>query len=90
MSVFNENLHYFSASDLTTIHLQEDEMVAVMQVNHPLASSTVVSLEELLKDPYIRLDEGVIHEPLMIFKQYDFKPDTQYRVYDPYAIMSIK
>ncbi|MEY8755771.1 LysR family transcriptional regulator substrate-binding protein [Peribacillus frigoritolerans] len=60
-----------------------------MPVNHPLASSTVVSLEELLKDPYILLDEGVIHEPLMIFKQYDFEPDTQYRVYDPYTIMSM-
>jgi DNA-binding transcriptional LysR family regulator len=78
-----------SVSELNTIPLQEDEVVAVMPVNHPLASSTVVSLEELLKDPYILLDEGVIHEPLMIFKQYDFEPDTQYRVYDPYAIMSM-
>ncbi|MEW5553397.1 LysR family transcriptional regulator substrate-binding protein [Peribacillus frigoritolerans] len=77
-----------NVSELNTIPLQEDEMVAVMPVNHPLASSTVVSLEELLKDPYI-LFEGVIHEPLMIFKQYDFEPDTQYRVYDPYAIMSM-
>ncbi|WP_353051581.1 hypothetical protein [Peribacillus frigoritolerans] len=31
-------------------------MLAVMPVNHPLASSTVVSLEELLKDPYILLE----------------------------------
>ncbi|MCY9141372.1 LysR family transcriptional regulator substrate-binding protein [Peribacillus frigoritolerans] len=69
--------------------MQEDEMLAVMPVNHPLTSSTVVSLEELLKDPYILLDEGVIHEPLMGFKQYDFEPDTQYWVYDPYAIMSM-
>ncbi|MDQ7862838.1 hypothetical protein RCO48_22850 [Peribacillus frigoritolerans] len=38
-----------NVSDLTTIPLQKDEMVAVMPVNHPLASSTVVSLEELLK-----------------------------------------
>lgn len=46
-------------------------------------------MEELLKDPYILLDEGVVPEPLMIFKQYNFEPDTQYRVYDPYAIMSM-
>jgi DNA-binding transcriptional LysR family regulator len=65
--------------------LQEDEMLAVMPINHPLASSTVVSLEEL----HILLDEGVMHEPLMIFEQYNFEPDTQYRVYDPYAIMSM-
>ncbi|MED4695210.1 LysR family transcriptional regulator [Peribacillus frigoritolerans] len=78
-----------NVSDLTTIPLQEDEMVAVMPADHPLTSFTEVSLEELLKDPYILLDEGVIHEPLMIFKQYDFEPDTQYRVYDPYAIMSM-
>ncbi|MEC0273191.1 MULTISPECIES: LysR family transcriptional regulator substrate-binding protein [Peribacillus] len=30
-----------NVSDLATIPLQEDEMVAVMPVNHPLASSTV-------------------------------------------------
>ena len=43
---------------------------------------------ELLKDPYILWDEGVIHQPLG-FKQYNFEPDTQYRVFDPYAIMSM-
>ncbi|TVX82899.1 LysR family transcriptional regulator [Peribacillus simplex] len=78
-----------NVTDLTTIPLQEDEMLAVMPVDHPLASSTKVSLKELLKDPYILLDEGVINEPLIIFKQYNFEPDTQYRVYDPYAIMSM-
>lgn len=78
-----------NVTDLTTIPLQEDEMLAVMPVDHPLASSTKVSLKELLKDPYILLDEGVINEPLIIFKQYNFEPDTQYRVFDPYAIMSM-
>lgn len=78
-----------NVSDLTTIPLQEDEMLAVMPVNHPLASSTKVSLKELLKDPYILLDEGVINEPLIGFKQYNFEPNTQYRVFDPYAIMSM-
>ncbi|MEY9869045.1 DNA-binding transcriptional LysR family regulator [Peribacillus sp. B2I2] len=78
-----------NVSDLTTIPLQEDEMLAVLSENHPLASSTKVSLKELLKDPYILLDEGVINEPLIVFKQYNFEPDTQYRVYDPYAIMSM-
>ncbi|WP_260287113.1 LysR family transcriptional regulator [Peribacillus aracenensis] len=78
-----------NVSDLTTIPLQKDEMLAVMPMNHPLASSTKVSLKELLKDPYILLDEGVINEPLIGFKQYNFEPDTQYRVFDPYAIMSM-
>ncbi|MFJ7928968.1 LysR family transcriptional regulator [Peribacillus sp. NPDC096448] len=78
-----------NVTDLTAIPLQEDEMVAVMPLDHPLASSTEVSLEELLKDPYILLDEGVIHEPLLIFKKCHLEPDIQYRVYDPYAIMSM-
>lgn len=68
MSGFSTKLIFVNSnvSDLTTIPLQKNEMVAVMPVNHPLASSSVVSLEELLKDPYILLDEGVIHEPIMI------------------------
>lgn len=76
-------------SDLTIIPLQEDEMLAVLPINHPLAVQENVLLEALIIEPYISLDEGVANEPLTIFKQNHFEPNTQYRVDDPYAIISM-
>jgi DNA-binding transcriptional LysR family regulator len=37
----------------------------------------------------VLLDEGVINEPLIIFKQNNFEPNIEYEVHDPYAIMSM-
>ncbi|MFD7523274.1 LysR family transcriptional regulator [Paenibacillus chitinolyticus] len=78
-----------AVSKLTTITLQEDEMLAVLPTNHCLTSKNKVSLEELTKEPYILLDEGEINEALTIFKQYFLEPNIQYRVHDDYAIMSM-
>lgn len=76
-------------SKLTTVPLQEDEMLAVLPAEHPLAAHSKVSLKELTNGPYILLDEGEISEPLTIFNQNHFEPNIQYRVYDDYTIMSM-
>lgn len=76
-------------SNLMTTPLQEDEMVAVLRADHPLATYNKVPLKELANEPYILLDEGVINEPLAAFKQNSFKPNIQYRVHDVYAIMAM-
>lgn len=78
-----------AVSKLTTIPLQEDEMLAVIPPNHPLAVQNRVSLKDLTNEPYILLDEGEISEPLTIFKQNNFEPNIQFRVHDDYAIMSM-
>ncbi|MEH7332436.1 LysR family transcriptional regulator [Neobacillus drentensis] len=78
-----------AVSNLTTIPLKEDEMLAVLPTQHPLAAHPKVSLKELTKDPYILLDEGEFSEPLTIFNQHNFQPNIQYRVYDDYSIMSM-
>ncbi|MCM3653441.1 LysR family transcriptional regulator [Metabacillus litoralis] len=76
-------------SDLTTTHLQEDEMLAVLPENHPLAAYRNILLKEVINEPYILLDEGVLNEPLTLFKQNNFEPNIHYRVQDAYAIMSM-
>lgn len=76
-------------SNLSTIPILKDEMLAVLPVHHPLATNEKIPLHELTKEPYILLDEGVIHEPLKIFEQNGLAPDIQYRVHDAYAIMSM-
>jgi DNA-binding transcriptional LysR family regulator len=78
-----------AVSNLTTIPLQEDEMLAVLPKDHALSQKNEVTLKELIDEPYILLDEGEISEPLTIFKQNNFEPNIQYRVHDDYAIMSM-
>ncbi|WP_235852072.1 LysR family transcriptional regulator substrate-binding protein [Niallia nealsonii] len=74
-----------AVSNLTTVPLQEDEMLAVLPVNHTLSASSKVSLKELTHGPYILLDEGEISEPLTIFKQNNFEPNynTDYMMIPP-------
>lgn len=78
-----------AVTNLRTIPLKQDEMLAVIPCNHPLAAREKVSLEELLNEPYILLEEGQLSEPLEYFKQHDLHPNIQYRVFDDYTIMSM-
>ncbi|WP_342576113.1 LysR family transcriptional regulator [Solibacillus sp. FSL K6-1781] len=78
-----------AVSKLTTIPLQEDEMLAVLPKEHPLSTQTIVSLKDLTKEPYILLDEIGLSEPLTVFQQNKLEPNIQFRVYDDYAIMSM-
>ncbi|NRD79847.1 LysR family transcriptional regulator [Bacillus sp. BRMEA1] len=78
-----------AVSKLSTVPLEEDEMLAVLPAAHPLANQDKVSLKELTTEPYILLNEGEISEPLTIFNQHNFEPNIQYRVYDDYTIMSM-
>ena len=78
-----------SISNLTAIPLQEDEMLVVMPPTHPLALVEHVPIEALTKESYILLDEGTTSDPLAIFEESNFEPDIQYRVFDPYAIISM-
>ena len=78
-----------AASNLNTIPLKQDEMLAVIPNNHPLVACEKVSLKELSSEPFILLDEGQLSEPLEFFKQNNLQPNIQYRVHDDYTIMSM-
>ncbi|CQR73961.1 HTH-type transcriptional activator CmpR [Sporomusa ovata DSM 2662] len=78
-----------AVSDLTTIPLRQDEMLAILPSNHPLVSHEKVSLKELSNEPFILLNEGELSEPLEFFKQSNLQPNIQYRVIDDYTIMSM-
>ncbi|WP_458413354.1 LysR family transcriptional regulator [Schinkia sp. CFF1] len=78
-----------AVTDLPTIPLKDDEMLAVLPCDHPLAARESITLEELSYEPFILLDEGELSEPLEIFKQNELQPNIQYRVHDDYTIMSM-
>ena len=78
-----------AAKDLETIALQQDEMLAVLPIGHPLADKEKVSLSDLTKEQFILLEEGELSEPLEFFKKHHIQPNIQYRVHDDYTNMSM-
>ncbi|WP_088008941.1 LysR family transcriptional regulator [Indiicoccus explosivorum] len=78
-----------AVTGLTTVSLQEDEMLAVLPKEHPLTGNDTVLLKDLTAEPYILLDVGKLSEPLSMFRQNGLEPNIQFRVYDDYAIMSM-
>lgn len=78
-----------AVTDLETIPLQFDEMLAVLPAEHPLGHKEHITLEELSKEPFILLDEGELSEPLELFKKHNVQPNIQYKIHDDYTIMAM-
>lgn len=78
-----------AVTNLHTIPLKQDEMLAVLPCNHQLTNREKVTLKELSHESFILLDEGQLSISLKFFKQNNLQPNIQYRVYDDYTIMSM-
>ena len=75
--------------DLTTMDIKNGEMMVVLPPAHPLAMNESISVEELINEPYILLDEGELSEPIEYFKEKGLRPNVEYTVFDDYSIMSM-
>ncbi len=71
------------------IALCEDRMLAILSPDHPLADRSVIPLSELVKEPYILLEEGSLSELTETFQNLHLSPNIRYRVHDDYTIMSM-
>lgn len=78
-----------AVSNIKMKALFQDEMMAVLPMNHPLAEKSSVSLKELAQEAFILLDEGEYSVPLNAFKINGIVPDIEYKVYDDYSILAM-
>lgn len=69
--------------------LYEDEMLAVLPPNHPLAQNEIISLAQLAKEPFILLDEGDYSVIMNAFQKLHLSPQIEYEVYDDYSILAM-
>lgn len=69
--------------------LYEDDMVAVLPKDHPMAFHDSISLEQLAAESLILLDEGEHSLPMNMFQQYGLNPKVEYTVYDDYSILAM-
>ncbi len=77
------------APELESEPLFSVRMRAVMPSDHPLATQSCVTLEQLQQEPYIMLEEGAPGEPLQAFEENNLRLNTKLRLQDDYTIMSM-
>lgn len=78
-----------AVSDLKMETIRDGEMLAILPINHPLASQNTIRLEELVTEPFILLEEGQYSEPLEAFHDAGLEPDIKYTIHDDFAIMTM-
>lgn len=74
---------------LQTVTLKKGPMLAIFPENHNLAQSEVVSLYDMVDEPFILLEEGHYYEPLEAFRLIGKRPNIKYTIHDDYAIMTM-
>ena len=81
------NISAVSGIDVEVLY--EDEMLAVLPPNHPLAQNETISLAQLAKEPFILLDEGDYSVIMNAFQKLNLSPQIEYEVYDDYSILAM-
>lgn len=75
--------------DLETIFLEQDALLAVIPVNHPLADVDPFPIKALCESPFMLLEKGGKGEISAIFERNHLTPNVQFTTWDDYAIMSM-
>lgn len=65
------------------------KMLAIVPKGHPLAQETAIPLAELVKEPFLEVEEGNYSEPMEAFAKAGLTPKVKYRLHDDYAIMTM-
>ena len=69
--------------------LKTGEHLACLPKDHPLAGRQSVTLEELAKEPFLLLEEGIYSEPLAAFRAAGLTPNIRMTMHDDYSILSM-
>lgn len=77
------------AEGLQRVPLLADEMMAVVPHGHRLARKRTISLEDLVAEPLIVLDEGESSVALRAFEHAGITPNVEYTVTDDYSILQM-
>ncbi|WP_371367517.1 HTH-type transcriptional regulator GltC [Sporomusa rhizae] len=76
-------------SDLETIFLEQDRLLAIIPENHPLADCDHFPIKGLLQAPFMLLEKGAKNEISEIFEKHNITPDIRFTTWDDYSIMAM-
>ncbi len=76
-------------NDFDTVFLEQDELMVVLPVNHPLAELDKIPVSALCTEPFMLLEKGSKAEISAIFERSGLKPNVRFTTWDDYAVMSM-
>lgn len=76
-------------NDFDTVFLEQDELMVVLPVNHPLAELDKIPVSALCFEPFMLLEKGAKADISEIFERSGLKPDVRFTTWDDYAVMSM-
>ncbi len=76
-------------SEIETISLEQDQLLAILPEQHPLAGADQVPLKALCEEPFMLLEKGEKSEISELFERYNLTPRVHFTTWDDYAVMSM-
>jgi DNA-binding transcriptional LysR family regulator len=76
-------------AEFETIFLEQDRLLVVIPLDHPLADCDKFPITELLNSPFMLLEKGAKAEISGIFEKHHISPKVDFTTWDDYAIMSM-
>lgn len=74
---------------LETVFLAQDELMAVLPEDHPLAGCDTFPMDALCREPFLLLEKDKNTVVSDIFRKNRLNPDIRFTTWDDYAIMSM-
>ena len=78
-----------TATQLETIFLKRDRLLAVIPENHPLAECEKFPSAQLEQEPFLLLEKGGRSDVTDMLKKYGISPNVRFTLWDDYAVMSM-
>lgn len=75
--------------EFETIFLEQDELMAILPEDHPLAARERVPAAALCGEPFLLLEKGAKAEISAIFERCGLTPQVRFTIWDDYAVMSM-
>ena len=75
--------------EFDTIFFEQDELMAVIPQNHPMADLDKFPISQFEKEPFMLLEKGGKFEISKIFQENNITPNVCFKTWDDYAIMSM-
>ncbi|MBE6898878.1 MAG: LysR family transcriptional regulator [Ruminococcaceae bacterium] len=75
--------------EFDTIFLEQDNLMAIIPEDHPLADCEKFPLAKLCEEPFMLLERGAKAEVSEVFERNHLTPRVRFTTWDDYAIMSM-
>jgi len=75
--------------EFDTIFLEQDNLMAVIPENHPLADAEKFPVAAFCEEPFMLLEKGGRAEIWEVFQRNNLNPKVHFTTWDDYAIMSM-